>query len=252
MINDTWAPEYSEESIAKMRNLYAQSQQGAFDRAQAQLLTSLGGRGALYGTPYFAKGGQMAGQLAGNVAGYEAGLRGQGLEAQRGERLIGEQRAYEKPFTEAGLTGTYGGQQTMAGQQLASLLAGQTLEREYMPKQFGLQEAGLTGTYGGQQTMAGQQLADALKTSALQQQYYPSQYTGQLPGGGQTFQYQQWAQMSPYQQVMAGATQEQVKAAQQEAKAKQLEAIMTGFSGLPEVSKLPLAYMIQQFMQNNL
>jgi hypothetical protein len=100
-----YGAEYSDENIKKMTDLYSQSQQSSFDRARAQLMTSLGGNGNLYGTGYMNKGGQLAGQLAGNVAGYEAGLRGKGLDVATQERQTAEQRAYETPFTMANLTG---------------------------------------------------------------------------------------------------------------------------------------------------
>ena len=173
-----YGEEYSDANIARMRDLYAQSQQSAFDRATAQLITAMGGRGTATGTPFLNKGGQFATQLAGNVAGYEAGLRGTGLD-----------KAYQ--------------------------------ERTQIAPQY-------TGMYGGQQTMQGRSLADALAASQQQQQYFPSQFTGQLPGGGQTMQYQQWAQMSPYQQALVSQTGLQQQVQQQQAYFNMLASLASG------------------------
>lgn len=116
-----YAQEYSDENIKRLRDLYAQSQQSTYDKAAAQLRTSLGAGGTLFGTPYQQKGGALATQLAGNVAGYEGGLRSTGLQQSANERLIAEQRAYEDPYRKAELTGQYGGSPTFAYQQWSTM-----------------------------------------------------------------------------------------------------------------------------------
>ena len=155
-----YASEYSDTNIARMTDLYGKSQQAAYDRSMAQLLTSMGGRGTSYGTPYLNKGGQQATQLAGNVAGYEAGLRGQGLEAGRQERLTGEARAYEDPYRKTAQSGYLPG-------------GGATFERERYEK-----EAPLTERLVGSQ----ERLADIQKYKDIQNLL--SGIMGVIPGIG--------------------------------------------------------------------
>lgn len=85
------------------------------------------------------------------------------------------------------LTGTVGGQQTIAAQQLAAQLAQQQADNAYQQQYFNWQqqqaalansmsEAGLTGTYNGQQTVAAQQAA---LQNALNEASTTGTYNGQ-------------------------------------------------------------------------
>jgi len=116
MANGTYqVPGFTEEDISKATAAYEKAMRPRYERELAQLKTALGGRGTLYGTPWLEKGGALAGALAGSYLGglgeFEAGLRQTGME-----------KAYERPFKEAELTGYY----TPAGGTPQ-----QTLQREY-------------------------------------------------------------------------------------------------------------------------
>jgi len=112
------------------------------------------------------------------------------------------------------------------GKQLSGLMA-TGMEKGYQERtQLAPQ---YTGMYNGQQTLQGRQTEEAIKSSQLANQYFPSQYTGQLPGGGDTFQYQQWAQMSPYQQAQVSATNAQ-------ANLEQYKALYQALAAMPAVS----------------
>lgn len=92
----------------------------------------------------------QANQLASDENRYGQQFNQQGSQF---DRSLAEQiaaRQGQQGLQEAGLTGQYQGQQTLAAQQLAQQIAQQALANKYT-------EAGLTGTYDGQNTLAGQQ-----------------------------------------------------------------------------------------------
>jgi len=93
---------------------------------------------------------------------FEMGLEGKGYDF-----------AADLPFKLAGYTGKLGGSPTIPGMQAASGLASAQQQREYMPKQFGLQK---------------------------------SQVSGYMPEGGDTLQREMFENMSPYQEELIQAT----------------------------------------------
>lgn len=74
-----------------------------------------------------------------------------------------KQADLEKALAEAGLTGVYNGQQTLAGQQFAADQAYRDKQLAMAQQEFdlnkALSEAGLTGMYNGQQTLEAQKMA---------------------------------------------------------------------------------------------
>lgn len=122
---------------------------------------------------------QQTGTL-GNLGLGQAQLQQQG--SQFGQTLSQQQLQNAQQFglSQGALTGSYGGQQTLAGLQNA--------------QQFGLQQGGLTGTYGGQQTLDAQKAAaqNALDVGGLMGSYQGNQTLGgqQLGQNNQQFQAQ--------------------------------------------------------------
>jgi len=100
------------------------------------------------------------GSLTGNIGGQQtiaARTLAAQLAQQQADNAYRKQTFdYQKGYDEAGLTGTYNGQQTLAAQQAAL--------------QKALSEAALTGTYNGQQTQSAQQLAASIAQTQQAQQ----------------------------------------------------------------------------------
>lgn len=76
------------------------------------------------------------------------------------QEKLGQQFDVENPYREADYTGLLGGVETMAGKSLGSQLASAAQQREYLPKQFGLQEKGFEfqkeqAQLGGQRNLLG-------------------------------------------------------------------------------------------------
>jgi hypothetical protein len=85
------------------------------------------------------------------LMGQQANLLGQQAQAEQNQYQFDtnmgfqrEQDMFNRGIAEAGLTGMYGGQQTLQAQQMA--------------RQLAMEEAGLTGLYDGQKTLQAQQL----------------------------------------------------------------------------------------------
>jgi hypothetical protein len=186
----------TQQDISRMTEQYAGMLEPQYQQARKRLTQSLAGTGGLYGSPAQYGASNIEAARLGQIGQYGLGLSEKAQE-----------QAWNKPFQEAALTGMYGGQKTLAGQQAAmqmqyqpqlwqSQLATEAQQRELTPQQFALNkalsEAGLTGQYGGQQTLAGQQLAAQLANQQFQQGLQAGQLTG-MYGGQQTLEAQQLA-----------------------------------------------------------
>ena len=139
-----YAPEYSEENIGKLTSSYASLLEPETEKSRRLLAQSLAGTPGMYGTPRTAGLGEIEASRIGQIGQYAQNLAQTGLGAGREERLISEQRAYEDPYKQAGLTGMYGGQQTLAGRGQALSeelgrggLAEQVASRQQQGTQFG-------------------------------------------------------------------------------------------------------------------
>lgn len=134
-----YAPEYSDEAINKLVSGYAGTLDPYYDREMKKIQAAMPG---MAGTPQANKMQLLAGQKMGQIGGYATQLGQEALGAKRGERLLGEERAYEQPFREAPITGQYGGQWT------TSMLP-------YVTSGYLGQTPGTSGGYGTIQTERG-------------------------------------------------------------------------------------------------
>ena len=155
--NTYWDPAQRKKSSEQ----FGKTMQPRTTEAMNRLLTSVGPMA----------GGERAKKMTSGVINpinqkildFEMGLEGKGYDF-----------AADLPFKLAGYTGKLGGSPTIPGMQAASGLASAQQQREYMPKQFGLQE---------------------------------SQVSGYMPEGGDTLQRHMYENMSPYQESLVAATE---------------------------------------------
>ena len=188
-VTNQYAPEYSQQNRQQLVGGYADLLDPYYQKSKRSLASILAGTPGMWGSPRLSGTGEIESARIGQIGQYAQGLSQQALDAQRQERLTAEGRAYEDPYRQAGLTGMFGGQQTMAGQQNQSALASAAQQREYVPKTFGEQQRQFDtgqGNWGQQFGLQQQQMQDALKTSELNRQWYPSQFTGTGPDGQST------------------------------------------------------------------
>jgi hypothetical protein len=170
----------TQQDISRMTEQYAGMLEPQYQQARKRLTQSLAGTGGLYGSPAQYGASNIEAARLGQIGQYGLGLSEKAQE-----------QAWNRPFQEAALMGTYGGQKTLAGRQqdLAaqqaamqmqyqpqlwqSQLATEAQQRELNPQQFALNkalsEAGLTGQYGGQETMTAKKLAADLANQRFQQ-----------------------------------------------------------------------------------
>jgi hypothetical protein len=144
----TYAPEYSAENQQKLVEGYNALQNPAAEKAKRQLAQSLAGTAGMYGGARNAGLGQIYAQQQANTGQYAQNLAQNALEAQRGERLTAEERAYQDPYRQAELTGKYNGQTTLAGQQVANQASQftQSLQqsKDLQTRALDLQQQGMT------------------------------------------------------------------------------------------------------------
>lgn len=137
MATTTYAPEYSAENIASLVNQYSKTLEPEYQKSLRNVKASTFGQGLGFGTPYQAGIGEVEAGRNTNLANYSLGLQQQGLAAEASGRESALQRAYG--------TSERLGSQDFTSQQNALSRA--------------LQEAGLTGVYQGQKTLAGTEAA---------------------------------------------------------------------------------------------
>ena len=121
-----------------------------------------------------------------------------------------KQADLEKALAEAGLTGMYNGQQTLAGQQFAADQAYRDKQLAMAQQEFdlnkALSEAGLTGMYNGQQTLEAQKMAADQayreQQAALEKALAEAGLTG-MYNGQQTLEAQKLAADQAYREQQA-------------------------------------------------
>jgi len=139
-VTNQYAPEYSQQNRQQLVGGYADLLDPYYQKSKRSLASILAGTPGMWGSPRLSGTGEIESARIGQIGQYAQGLSQQALDAQRQERLTAEGRAYEDPYRQAGLTGMFGGQQTMAGQQNQSALASAAQQREYVPKTFAEQQ----------------------------------------------------------------------------------------------------------------
>lgn len=154
-----FTPEYTNNNIQELVNSYTKLLQPSYQQAQEQIKNQLANVGALRGSPLSYGLGTLATNQQNLIGQYGTGLLSDALAAQLEDRRTSEKRAYEDPYKQAELLGTYGGQSTLAKQQLDNQTAQQKINEE-------LQRAQLTGYLGNTPTMAGQQFESGQKEAS--------------------------------------------------------------------------------------
>ena len=139
-----------------MQNMALQGQVGALKQQEQSVFDELGRRTTNVNNAYEA-----------DKVGVEAGLQAEMLQAYINQMNQDKQFGLQ----EAGLTGNYNGQQTLAGQQLGLQQQGQQFNQNLQQGQFdfnkSITEAGLTGVFNGMPTMQRQEWEQAMRGNEL-------------------------------------------------------------------------------------
>ena len=104
---------YNQDNINKVMQSYQQSMNPQYANMARKLKSSYAGD--LQNVGYKQNLGQLATQQGQDYSGYLTGLQNTGLSALNSAQEAERARQYQTPFTEAGLTGMYNGQRTLAG-----------------------------------------------------------------------------------------------------------------------------------------
>ena len=154
---------YNTDTFNQLRASQAANLQAEYTGQKQALDEELAARGLYASSIGGGRMGDLAGQQARAMSSLDAQLLQQFATTQAADRLAAQRAAQEYATQQqttalkAGeLTGTFGGQDTLAAREMAN--------------QKALQEAALTGQYGGQQTLAGQQQSEQQRQFNVQQQ----------------------------------------------------------------------------------
>jgi hypothetical protein len=179
---------YNTDTFNQLRASQAANLQAEYTGQQQALDEELAARGLYASSIGGGRMGDLAGQQARAMSSLDAQLLQQFATTQAADRLAAQRAAQEYATQQqttalkAGeLTGTFGGQDTLAAREMANQKALQeaaltgvyggtkTLAAEQQANAQRLAEAGLTGQYGGQQTLAGRQQAEEQRQFNVQQ-----------------------------------------------------------------------------------
>lgn len=172
---------YNTQAFQQIRGAQAANLQAEYGAEQKKLDEELAKRGLYSSSIGGGMMGDLAGQQARALSSLDAQLLQQFATTQAADRLAAMRAAQEyatqqqtQALKGAELTGTYGGQQTLAAQQAAN--------------QKALQEAALTGVYGGNKTLAAQEQATAREMAIAG---LTGQYGGQQTQSAKQFDVEQ-------------------------------------------------------------
>jgi len=139
-----------------MQNMALQGQIGGLKQQEQSVFDELGRRET-----------NVKNAFESDKVGVEAGLQSEMLQAYINQMNADRQFGLQ----EAGLTGVYGGQQTLAGQQLALQNQAQQWQQNFQQSQFdfnrAITEAGVTGVFQGMPTMQRQEWEQAMRGNEL-------------------------------------------------------------------------------------